>query len=354
VAPGGAQAEDTGAQFKRRAKDLDDALNELLTIPETPAAFALGVSSEAVAHPGTLRDAAAHVVAYVGPGGSVKPGFAAEIAPFRPLFVEYDIDQWVTRANVVAHLLDGFRVSLATAADPSAAAGADAPTLIAAGARLSIVDDRDYRNQPAFVSGVRDALKKCFPEGGAVKPGEGGSHFQSVPIASECDASLDKSLDALKTLLQTGHRLEIASALTVVQSNPPFSADWRGTRVWLAYDYAFGVGSAGAALEADWLPDRQKRQTLSESAGARVALGKGISSWSASAVYDRRATTPDDSDDVVKYGMSLAVKIGTLAIVRAGVQGTHAFGDKTNSALFLLSVATANDEALFSKVFGRP
>jgi len=338
-------------EYKQRGKALDDALDALLAIPETPAAFALGVSPETVAHPGTPRDAVAQVVAYVAPGGSVKPGLATEVAPFRPLFAKYTVDQWKAKQDVswYEYLLDGFRLSLATAADPTAPASS-APTLIAAGARLSIVDQRDYRRNDAYVAAVRDALTKCFPD--QVTPGQGGTSFQAVQIAGDCRLDLDKALEQAKKLLTSGFRLEVAAAIVTAQTQPPFQADWRSTQIWAAADYAFSIGTVGLAGAADWHDDVLNERVSSQSLGARINLGTSRGSWTASALYGRFGQTTTDKHSDIKYGTTLDGKIASYVVLRAGLQGIRDLDAHTNSLLFLVSLATANGDPVFSRVFG--
>ncbi len=113
-------------EMQRRLRALNETLDDLLSIPETPAAFAIGTTGEAVARPGTLRDAALEVVSLYDADGDLKPGFSGEFAPFRILNEDATVDEWLKNANLGRHILDSVRLSLATAKDP-AGTGDDAP-----------------------------------------------------------------------------------------------------------------------------------------------------------------------------------------------------------------------------------
>jgi len=332
-------------------KDLDDRLNELLSIPTTPAAFALGVSPETVAHPGTVRDVVAAVTTHFGTDGSLKPGLAVEGAPFRPLFARYDIDEWMKNATWPMQVLDSVRISFATSTDPAAPAGATAATLASAGLRVSLWDQRDYRHQPAFVKGVREALRACFPGEGSAKPGEGGRNFTSVPVTDSCERNLGDTLDKLAKTLTRGHRLELAGVVTIAQGQPATAVDWRASRLWLAYDWGFGAGTLGAAADAQFRNNTDGRRVTDLTVGLRALIGGESVKWSVGGLYGRVGQTPDQTDNVLRYGSALSLKVMSYGVVEAGIQGNHDFATHADGALLLVSLSAANGETVFSRAY---
>jgi hypothetical protein len=352
VTPTGADPGAGGTEeYDRRTKELDERLDNLLAIPEIPAAFALGVSTETVAHPGTLRDAVAAVTAHLGTDGSLEPGLAVEGAPLRPLFLKYDVDEWKEKPWWWQPI-DSLRLSLATASDPAAAAGTNAPTLASAGFRVSIIDQRDYRNNSTFVRQVRTALTSCFPGGGKAKPGDGGKNPSRVVVAGPCEADLTKTLDDLSKTLKNGHRLELDAAVTFAQSQPATSVDWRSARLWAAWDWAFGAGTVGAALDAQLRdPGGGASRVSDATVGIRAALGQEAVSWSVSALLGEIGQTPDDHNPVFRYGSALSLKVARYGVARAGLQGSHDFDNGVDSAILSVSLAAANGETIFSRAY---
>jgi hypothetical protein len=331
--------------LQTRSAALDATINGLLDIPQAPAAFTLGIASDKVARPGDLRDAAAHVTMLLGPGGKIVPGAAMEVAPLRSLSAHLTIDEWHARADLAHRLLDSIRLSIATAADPAAAGVPDAPPLIAAGARLSLIDERDYRNQPGFIADMRKALAACFPD--RVTPeGEGGKHFSSIAAIKPDCQSLDTLTDRLREqYLTRGHRLELASALVASDRALTASARWQSTRVWAAYEYGLGAPAVGLAAQYDRRRDLSGKTVNDVHLGGQAHITTTEIVCSLALGYAR----VDDDHDALDFGGSLSLKVQRWGILRAALQGTRDFGAKTTDVIALIAFATANDETFFSR-----
>lgn len=349
VEPAGADAPaaaNAGVTLEDRAKQLDDEITSLLAIPEAPAAFALGISTETVAHPGDLRDAAAQLTTLLGPGGKILPGVAVEVAPFRSLYEHRTLEEWQAHATWQDHLLDGFRLSIATASDPSARGVTDAPPLLSGGARLSLLDDRDYRHRPEFISGTRAALARCFPA--RVTPGKGGSDFSSV-VLPDCK-DLPATLQALQQkYLSTGHRLELAGAVVAADRGVTSGADWRATRLWVTYEYAFGAPALGAAADVTWRDDASGEKVRDLHLGGRLSVTTGAETWSVAAAYARVAAGTEVAHDAANFGATLGFKVGGWGVVRSGLQGTRDVDAKQTDLTAIVTVAAATGETLFTK-----
>jgi len=190
----------------RNLEALNDSIDNLLAIPQTPAAFAVGATGEAVARPGTLRDATLQLATLYDANGDLKPGFNGEFAPFRVLFQDQTLADWQKNANAANRLLDSVRLSLATARD-SAATGTEAPTLVSLGLRLSFLDDRDYRRNGAFIKAVKNALITCFPDqvtpsGGGIDEGPGYSQIDGSSACASAQTDRKNAREAEATLRQ--------------------------------------------------------------------------------------------------------------------------------------------------------
>lgn len=104
------------------------------------------------------------------------------------------------------------------------------------GLRVRWLDERDYRYNRTVIEGVRSALARCFPEGGAVPPGDDvavpvpradapppgppPSRGDDVPVEAPpattpatrvppCD-DLSQTLEQLYAAGLSGHRVELA------------------------------------------------------------------------------------------------------------------------------------------------
>jgi len=319
-----------------------------MAIPEIPAAFALGISVDTVAHPGTVRDAVAALTAHIGSDGEVKPGLAVEAAPFRPLFEKYDVDEWSSSTQWM-RIADSLRLSLATSTDPNAPAGTTSPTLAAAGLRVAIIDQRDYRYNATFIKWVRTALAACGPGPGQMKPGEGGAAYSTGTLQKDCADKLGVVLKDLDKTLTSGHRLELDAALTFAQGQPATDVSWRSAHFWLAYDYGFGSGTVGGAGDVLLHDDDAGNQVTDYSVGARLSIGQPKVSWSASALLGSSARTSAQRDVLFRYGLALAVKMTSYGIIKAGIQGSHDFDSHADGAILFVNLSAATGDSIFQE-----
>ena len=138
-----AEASRDAESWNLAAEELSEQVEALFVVPDVPAAVALGVSTDQVARPTTLIDAAASVVTLLTPSGDVRPGVAAEIAPFGLALAP--IATWAEwrGTSYWRRLAESIRISFASVEDPEVDDEAAAQTLFGVGLRLSLVDTRN-------------------------------------------------------------------------------------------------------------------------------------------------------------------------------------------------------------------
>ena len=232
--PEAANADQAHEASKQRLKDT---LDQLSGVPETPAAFSLGISAEAVAHPASIHEAVAELKTILGPDGELVPGAALEVAPLYRLMSAVTYQEW--RDSVWRPILGSLRFSLATASDPATPAGESAPVLLAVGARLGF-DGTDPRYHAAAVDAIQDALVSCAP--GRIQPA--GDGRATAVTGNDCDYEKQEQKnhqgpERCRAESRRRHRVRKPTAAT----KTPIGVDGR---TWVAADYKNAGGSAWA------------------------------------------------------------------------------------------------------------
>lgn len=143
--------------LKAQAGALDAKLKELFSVPETPAAEALGLTGSAIAHPDTVKDVALQVLDLFSDDAALSQGVALEFAPFRQAVYQGSLEDFQKLAYV-QHLVGGIAFSLAAVSAPD---GNDPGVRYAVGFRVPFLDDRDYRRNPRYQAGLMSALSDC-------------------------------------------------------------------------------------------------------------------------------------------------------------------------------------------------
>jgi len=143
--------------LKAQAGALDAKLKELFSVPETPAAEALGLTGSAIAHPDTVKDVALQVLGSFSDDAALSQGVALEFAPFRQAVYQGSLEDFEKLAYG-QHLAGGIAFSLAAVTTPD---GNDPGVRYAVGFRVPFLDDRDYRRNPGYRAGLMSALSEC-------------------------------------------------------------------------------------------------------------------------------------------------------------------------------------------------
>jgi hypothetical protein len=332
--PEAANAEQAHEASKQRLKDT---LDQLSGVPETPAAFSLGISAEAVAHPASIQEAVAELKTILGPDGELVPGAALEVAPLYRLMSAVTYQEW--RDSVWRPILGSLRFSLATASDPATPAGESAPVLLAVGARLGF-DGTDPRYHAAAVDAIKNALVSCAP--GRIQPA-GDGHATAV-TGNDCDYEKQEQ-KIIKDL--SGLRAETAGVL--VYENPTAAdedTDWRRWQTWVAVDYkSSGWISLGGGVDATGEKsgdETDHRYRL----GGRVALNSTAYGLSASGAYARAAEAEENWIDL---GALLSAQLGTTATLKLGAQLAQNIDEDQTRLTVLLSVGTSTGTPLFDQ-----
>lgn len=359
VLPSGQDAE-AAERLQDRLGELDDRVNELMTVPETPASAMLDVGSDAIARPAEVREAAAHLLSAFTVDGRIRPGVAIELAPVRLL----RRDAYARRAWPGAHeaaassygerLGESLRLSVATAMDVTGAEESQ-DTLVAFGLRVSLIDTMDYRYNTAAIGRVRTLLASAFPR--QVTPGGGDDPhaFTSVDPA-ELDAELDRALAEAYDAMRVGHRLELAFAGVLSAGALADAADeveLRSLRAWLAYEWGAARSfSLDLALQYEWLrePDVETEDSI-EGHRARLGLRANVEGTNARwhvVLSGGLRHVPDAEDDEttggVEFGTSGEITVSEGVLIGGGLLATWWSGDGWGTTV-TASVRWGNHEA---------
>ncbi len=322
-------------------------------MPETPAAFAIGLSGDAVARPSSFREIAGAVKTIVGAGGKLVPGAAIELAPFYRLSVQ-DVTAETWAAQPLRAIFGGLRLSLATASDPRSSATEDAPTLVSVGARMSF-DTTDPRYHKRAIAQLVEALVRCAPGAGALAPGGGEGEVTHGELAPGCEYP---DIENRITDELSGVRTELASALVYADApGTQQEVDLRSWFIWAAieqrYSPYFGIGIAAEAASEDRGDEWVEGYRL----GARLNADSGRYMASVGGAYARRPPRLSDggvadSANWLDVGGSLAAKVGKIGIVSIGAQAAQRLDEDAGDLIVIVSVASASGEPVVTKYLG--
>lgn len=202
-------------------------------LPQSPAFDALGANPTDVMRPTAIRELGLDLATAVDSSGTLKPGFALELAPvWLATGGAVTLQQW--RDSWPARLASWFSVSLATlAAD-------DGGTGVAEGLRWVIHDGADPRFDAGLTACIDRALQKSFPDATA-PAGQPPAHATPSPAGDvRLSSAANERLTACrKQSLQdfagkTTFSAAVATALTQhIKQGDVFPDDWaRKADVW--------------------------------------------------------------------------------------------------------------------------
>ena len=129
-------------------------------VPDMPAAAFLGTTPATITRPATARDFLLGLASGVDEHGQARQGFALEASPSAivPGF-GVSLDAYRAPGFNPRYLLANLLVSLGAAR----AAGDTAPTTLAYGIRLTLLDRGDPMRDPAFLEALGDSIARCRP-----------------------------------------------------------------------------------------------------------------------------------------------------------------------------------------------
>lgn len=336
--------------YKASQERVQKQIDELLEVPETPAAFSLGLSADVVARPSTLREAAGSLKTIIGPDGKLIPGAAIEVAPFyAPFTRNKTAEQW--RNDRVETLLASFRLSVATASDPRAVDPDNAATLLAIGARIGY-DGTDPRYHQEAVKAIQDELAKCAPppDDNHFPPGAVEGQAGSVETP---DCGFEKAETEIVENL-SGLRWELAG--TSIYSDRKVNdndANFRGWQAWLAGEYRFS-SSSGLGLGLDYrLSEVPGPNPKAFRVGARYNRESDHFTLSVAGAYANR-TAISSTDDTAKdnwfdAGATLSAKISDTNALSLGAQWQKNLDTKQSDLIIVFAVTTSSGEPVFQK-----
>ncbi len=126
-------------------------------VPESPTFHFIGVTPENVTRPASTRALAAALLSAIDTAGTVRQGFALDVAPFQLAKERVDLDDYQT--SLTTFLKQNFTVSVGSVR----AAGDSAATDAGFGARLTLWDRSDLMTHSAFTDGVAEhILERCI------------------------------------------------------------------------------------------------------------------------------------------------------------------------------------------------
>lgn len=329
---------------ERVQKQIDD----LLEVPETPAAFALGLSADVVARPTTLREATGSIKTIIGADGKLIPGAAIEVAPLYATFTrDKTVEQW--KADWFQTFLSSFRISVATASDPKAADPDNAPTLLAVGARLGY-DGTDPRYHAHAVEKLEEGLAKCAADRETnlfkdTNEGEAASVMKPECAFGKLEEEVVSSLSGLRFELAGTTIYADRAGATDAETN------YRGWQGWLASEYRFS-GDTGVGLGVDYRLDVVPGPNPNAfRAGARFNRESDLFTVSLAGAYATRTASTDDTerDNWLDVGATLAAKINDTAALSLGAQWQKNIDRDQSDLIILLAITNSAGEPVFER-----
>ena len=294
---------DSAALVRRAAASVISSY----AVPDMPAAAFLGTTPATIARPATARDFLIGLASGVDEHGQARQGFALEASPSALVpGLGVSLEQYREPGITPRYLLANLLISLGAAR----AAGDTAPTVLAYGLRLTLVDRGDPMRDPVFLEALGDSIGRCRPR--APIPG--------IPRADSSTGSTQMNA-LLRDLLAEHHdrAVRCMDSHTRKLARRYARAHWNATSVSVAYAggerlrrgsfarrrhagdrvWATGAvrvgGSAQTLLYADWTHDRGDAAPDvfdALSYGARVNVGSESVNGFAELLGQTRSGTP--------------------------------------------------------------
>jgi len=272
-------AESDSADLVRRAAA---SVISSYAVPDMPAAAFLGATPATITRPATARDFLIGLASGVDEHGNARQGFALEASPSAivPGF-GVSLEEYRRPGVNPRYLLANLLVSVGAAR----AAGDTAPTILAYGLRVTLVDRGDPMRDPAFLEALGDSIARCRPR----------SPIPGIPRA-DTPTSLDP---LLRDLLAERHdrAVRCMDSHTRKLARRYARAHWNASNVFVAY-------AGGERLRNGSFGRRRHAGDRVWATGARrlgaVAQALLYADWT----HDRGDAAPD-AFDAVSYGARL-------------------------------------------------
>jgi len=277
------------------------AVEDLLVVPEIPAAAALDLVPGGFARPETLADFLIQNLSGVdfANGGGFRPGVATEIGLGHLGYRSWTFKKWrgLKPGKRWGHaLLDSTRVSFATTHAPDDSASASSGTRAALGVRWTLYNDRDYR----FWNKTRleEIDTYCEPtDTTQLRPNA------RVESKEACERHLKKAYKR-GAMLDMGLTVVTQKTTKWLVPTVPFYLAFNHQMDWLTW----GAGAQANLRHLESAPDLR--------VGGRLdAEWKSIISGRASLYLAANAAQWSSSDTSLLTGLSLALEFKKVSIL---------------------------------------
>jgi hypothetical protein len=338
------------ASVKDKAKEID------LSVPESPAFAALGLSPEDVIRPTSPRAFATSLLNGVDRNGNFQTGIAIDAAPYF-LACGQNVTLPEYRNSRVVRFLSRIQLSLATA---KGASENDKAARLGAGLRLTFWDAGDYRMNKAFLqwlSNLSAEARKAADEAGlAESVTEAASNKRDEFIMNYRRSRIAAKREELRKANWNASGFVAGFAPTwISRTGNRETLAWNGGAAWASLAYGFeGVpglkDSLQVILHARYrnkdlvpFPDRENEYYVQNSTltGARVRFGRVDTNGSFELLYlavDPRALP---NEQYLRINAGAERRIVEHLWLQFSVGGESGRRDNRNHLLLLTSLKWA-------------
>lgn len=321
-----------------------------LSVPESPAFTALGLTPQAVSRPASPRELATGLLNGLDANGNFQSGLAVDVSPYL-LFAGDGLDIQEYWASYPRRLLARFQVSLATV---KGAENEDEATRIALGFRATPFDLGDPRLDRALAQCFTDDLQFTTPP--ALPPSMGGAPTAAASVAGasaarEAAAKGCRTASRKRNWNRSAWDIGVAPTWT---SEDGSIGDLKGTGVgvWTSGAYGFeGIPFLEETSQViahakyrtkEFVPDPMMEGSLLEQdsalVGARIRVGAEWAALSLEGAWthaDPRGRRASDSYRV-SGGGEIRLASNVWLVLSVGEQGEQ--GDRDSEGFVLSSL----------------
>lgn len=293
VAGQAAPAEEINSRRLEIVKDLPAELTAIdLTVPESPAFTALGLTPESVTRPASPRQFATDILSGLDANGNFQAGLALDTVPWL-LMRGNELTIRDYESSQAQRLASNFQFSAATTKGTDSD---DESVRLSLGFKLTPYDRGDPRLDPI----LRECLKQIvIPDPTDFKTL--AQYHAALDLAEKAaEASVEVCHEEAKQRLWNASAWELGAAPTWIQEEGTKSkTKWNGGTFWTAYAYGFENVSALAKTSQlilalryrldEQSPDADQDDAFTEQdtllAGARLRIGRPNLSFSLEGSY---------------------------------------------------------------------
>jgi chemotaxis protein histidine kinase CheA len=247
------------------------------------------------------------------------------------------------------HAADEKRLSEIVKADPAAQAALDSHIKQAAAAQVETTEEiarveQSLTEAQQELSEKEKQLETLVEEQDAAQRSVRSAQTEIRQLNGD-GAFLDTLQKLDEKYLSEGSRLEFAaSGISADDGAAANSAEWRQSRFWLTYEYGFGALSLAFAADATY--DHVSASGTAGRFGSRLDFhNRAVSAHMAAGVLVR-----NEAEEGFEFSSAFDIKLGTLGVLRTGLQGVTRLDDGATDLIALVAVTTASGEDVFTKV----